>query len=121
MEDYSVEDYGVKDHNNSEYDIREDKESCESEEETIITCEKIVHQKSKVSLPISIEPFVVSGKIKARCCGNPRISIECRDNCSYVITQEICIDIPLKFGVSAELKDKFIECDIPYIEDTCKD
>jgi hypothetical protein len=116
-----VEDYNVEDYNNSEYDKREEEEHCENEEETIITCEKNVHQKAKVSLPISVEPFVVAGKIKARCCGNPKVLIDCRDNCSYVITQEICIDIPLKFGVLTEIKDEHIECEPPYIEDACND
>lgn len=88
-------------------------------------CEKIVHQKAKVTLPISIEPFVVSGKIKTRCCGAPKLSIapycECKDYCNYLITQEICIEIPLKFGAITETKETFIECEEPVIEDGCRD
>ena len=116
-----MEDYNEEDYNDSEFEIREVKESCENEEETIITCEKTVHQKAKVALPISIEPFVVAGRIKARCCGNPKVSIDCKDNCNFVITQEICIDIPLKFGVLTDIKDEIIDCEEPYIEDTCND
>ncbi|MDF2943194.1 MAG: hypothetical protein K0S01_2052 [Herbinix sp.] len=111
----------MDDYNNSKYDILEGKEKCKNEMEACITCERTMHQKAKVSLPISIEPFVVSGKIKARCCGDPKVSIDCKDNCSYVITQEICIEIPLKFGVSTEINEEYVECEEPYIEDTCND
>ena len=111
----------MEDYNNSEYDTLEGIDNCENEKESYITCEKIVHQKAKVSLPISIEPFVVTGKIKARCCGNTKITIECNDNCSYVITQEICVEIPVKFGVKTELKEECVECEAPFIEDICKD
>lgn len=111
----------MEDYNNSEFDTVEGKETCEKELGSYITCEKIIHQKSKVSLPISIEPFVVSGKIKARCCGNPKLTIECDDNCSYVITQEICVEIPVKFGVTTEVKEECVECEAPTIEEACKD
>jgi len=105
----------------SEYDTPEGKEKCENEMESIITCEKTVHQKAKVSLPLLIKPFVVAGKIKSKCCGNPKVSIDCKDNCSYVITQEICVEIPLKFGVFTAVKDEFVECESPDIEDDCND
>ncbi len=108
-------------YNNSENDTLEGKDKCENEMGSFITCERNVHQKAKVSLPISIEPFVITGKIKARCCGDPKVSTDCKDNCSYVITQEICIEIPLKFGVCTEINDEYVECDKPYIEDKCND
>jgi hypothetical protein len=115
----------MEDNYDSKYDTLEGKENCEKEMETFITCEKVVHQKTKVSLPISVEPFVIPGKIKARCCGTTKVTIdpfnECKDNCNYVITQEICIEIPLKFGVSTEIKESFVECETPSIEDTCCD
>lgn len=111
--------------NKSDNDSMEEKENCEKELDFFKTCEKVVHQKAKVTLPISIEPFVVSGKIKTRCCGVPKVSIdpfcECKDNCNYLITQEICIEIPLKFGVLTETKDSFVECEEPVIEDDCHD
>jgi hypothetical protein len=106
-------------------DSLEGKEDCEKDMDFFKACEKIVHQKAKVTLPISIEPFVVSGKIRTRCCGTPKVSIdpfsECKNNCDYVITQEVCIDIPLKFGVATEIKESFVECEKPSIEDHCND
>jgi hypothetical protein len=115
----------MEDYDDSKYDTLEGKDNCEKEMESFKTCEKIVHQKTKVSLPISVEPFVVPGKIRTRCCGTTKVSIdpfnECKDNCNYVITQEICIEIPLKFGVLIEIKDSFAECEAPSIEDTCCD
>jgi hypothetical protein len=115
----------MEDYNDSKYDTLEGKDNCEKEMESFITCEKIVHQKTKVSLPISVEPFVVPGKIRTRCYGTTKVSIdpfnECKDNCKNVITQEICIEIPLKFGVLIDIKDSFAECEEPSIEDTCGD
>jgi hypothetical protein len=115
----------MEDYNNSKDDALEGKDNCEKEKDSIITCEKTVHQKTKVSLPISVEPFVIPGRVRARCCGTAKVTIEpfneCKENCNYVITQEICIEIPLKFGVSTEIKDSFIECEAPSIEDTCSD
>lgn len=121
MEDFKISEYGGSEFNTTEYDILAVSENHKKETETIITCDKTIHQKAKVSLPVSVEPFVVYGKIKAKCCGNPKISIECKDNCSYVITQEICIDIPLKFGVTTEIKDEYVVCETPGFEDVCND
>lgn len=107
--------------NNSDYDTLKVNEKCEDKMDSFITCERTLHQKAKISLPISIEPFVVSGKIKARCCGDTEVSIDCKDNCSYVITQDICIEIPLKYGVSVEINEEYTECKEPNIEGTCND
>jgi hypothetical protein len=111
MEDFNIFDFGKP----------EGYEKCEGELGSFITCERVVHQKEKVSLPIAVEPFVVTGKIKAKCCGNPKIIVGCKDNCSFVLSQELCIEIPVKFGVATEIKEKCVECEVPYIEEDCKD
>lgn len=99
----------------------EGKDDFEKELEFYRNCEKVVHQKAKINLPVSIEPYVISGKIKTKCCGVPTVTIDpycdCKDCCHYLITQKICIDIPLKFGAITETKDSFIECEEAYIDD----
>lgn len=104
-------------------DYREEKEDFGYEMEHSKNCNKTVHQKAKITLPISIEPYVIAGKIKTKCCGMPRVTIDplgdCKDSCHYLITQEICIDIPLKFGAVTETRETFIECDLPVIDDNC--
>lgn len=111
----------MENNNNPKCEPLECEEICDKDKDCMITCEKTVHQKTKVALPISVEPFVIPGKVKARCCGTPKITSECKDHCSYVVTQEICIEIPLKFGVCTEIKKSFVECEEPYIEESCKD
>jgi hypothetical protein len=84
-------------------------------------CEKVVHQKAKITLPVEIEPFVITGNIKTKCCGSPKIIEEhcgCKDGCQFLITQEICVSIPVRFGAVTETKEVCIECEEPVVDDS---
>ncbi len=106
--------------NLTEDDIKnkEDNDPCKA-------CKRIVHQKARVALPMAIDPFAIVGKIKTKCCGTPSISVspcdECKEICHFIITQEICIEIPIKFGANTEVEETFIECEKAHIDGYCDD
>jgi len=98
-------------------------EDSKTEKNLPKSCEKIAHQETKVTLPLTIEPFAITGKIRTKCHGAPTISIspcsECKDVCHYLVTQEICIEFPIKFGAVTEIKDIHVECGKLHINDSC--
>lgn len=107
---------------NPDENLYEKNENSEQENDCFKSCEKIVHQKAKITLPLSIEPYAITGKIKTRCCGTPTVTInpccDCKNTCHYLITQEICIEFPIKFGAFTELEDTHVECERIHLEDS---
>lgn len=76
-------------------------------------CTVVACQTAAVSVPVTVRPSVSTRGIKAFCCGEPVMkSSPCtlRDNprsgdarCSFILTQNICIEIPIEFSAQALL------------------
>lgn len=74
-------------------------------------CTVVSYQPAAVSVPITVRPNVVTGGIRAYCCGDPvmrpasnagRTNMRPGDaRCSFTITQDICIEIPIEFSAQA--------------------
>lgn len=94
----------------------------EPENDCLKSCERIVHQKTKITLPLSIEPFAVTGKIKTKCNGNPIVTInpccDSKNTCNYLITQEICIELPIKFGAFTEVENTRVDCGSLHLDES---
>ena len=78
-------------------------------------CKNTFYQKEKVSVPIKVTPFAVPGEAKVTCCGRPEVvsGNECEEeqgHCSFVVTQALCIEIPISFGAKVETGCTVIEC-----------
>lgn len=80
-------------------------------------CDTVNFHKSKVSVPVEIEPFAKVGQISTKCQGKPIITPgeicdhnKCDKTCKFVITQEIVVAIPISFGAKTIIGEEVIEC-----------
>lgn len=84
------------------------------------TCKKNVDQYADLSLPVKLEPVAIVGEITIECCGEPNIicknNCECHNNnyCEVVITQVICVTIPIEYGVNINAGKSNIKCKDKY-------
>lgn len=77
-------------------------------------CTKIGYQYADVSVPVELKPNVKIGKIETECCGEPLVC--CTENPAgkgfeALITQKICIKIPIKYNVCADIGETQVNCD----------
>lgn len=79
-------------------------------------CRKNTHQYTDIVLPVKLEPVTIVGEITTECCGEPSVvcknSCDCNNNnvCELVITQTICVVIPIEFGVKSVAGKSSIKC-----------
>jgi len=82
-------------------------------QQTDDVCHTVVHENVCVQGTVTITPSVVSGESRSFCLGNPRIG-ECpgviRPNCSFSVSQRICVQIPLTFSATAVAVPNGIVC-----------
>lgn len=89
-------------------------------------CEVIAYQKADVCVPITVKPDVTTGTITTICCGTPEIKqgSQCSGGateCSFTVTQTVCVKVPLTFGADATVGQAGIDCGEPSLTDLCKD
>lgn len=79
------------------------------------SCTKVSYQSADVSVPIEIKPDVTVGRIEVECCGEPVVKRggSCHNSCDVVISQKICVKIPLKYDVCTKVGDSVVECGCP--------
>lgn len=89
-------------------------------------CIKTVYQEASVCVPVAVRPFAIPGPTVTRCCGNPIIrdvSFRCggslNGTCTFRITQDICIEVPILFGANADVGVPFVTCGEVSNEDIC--
>ena len=89
------------------------------------SCDRIFYQKETVCVPVKVTPFANPGVAKAVCCGEPivRPGGECSGNqtsCTFTITQNLCIEIPISFGADIETGAATVRCgDVSETECDC--
>ncbi|MEG2421416.1 MAG: hypothetical protein RSB55_07685 [Oscillospiraceae bacterium] len=79
------------------------------------TCTTVSTQCADVSVPIKLRPFASVGEIQTECCGEAVLtsrsvtpnSCGC---CELLITQAVCVHIPVAYGASAEVGDTSVLC-----------
>ncbi len=89
-----------------------------SGEKSLESCTAFTYQSAAVSVPVTVRPKVSTGNINTFCCGEPSISpspykIICNSkagNCSFILTQNICVEIPIEFSAEACTGYPYIEC-----------
>ena len=90
-------------------------------------CPADCFQKIEISLPVSTKPFTDVGEIEIKCCGKPTITSEVSSErvehgeCNFTVKQELCIEVPITFGVETETKDSSFKCKEVSSSDICKD
>lgn len=95
--------------------------SCRMDE----NCSRIAHQRARVSVPITLAPYVHVGDATTWCCGAPAFHPVCdRDDhdchkCTFIVSQMMCVSVPITFSVDACAGDADIEClnALPCVQD----
>ncbi|MGE4486011.1 MAG: hypothetical protein AB7C97_12975 [Oscillospiraceae bacterium] len=82
-------------------------------------CTAVAFQSAVVSVPVFVKPKATTGEISTFCCGEPRITTfphhktTCgpkQNGCSFILTQNICIEIPIEFSADAIAEFPHVEC-----------
>lgn len=88
------------------------------------TCPAVGHQMVSVCVPVTVTPFARPGMIVTRCCGNPVITPGHKScsgikngSCTFTISQDIRVEVPVEFGAAADVGDPFVSCDDMPAED----
>ena len=77
-------------------------------------CGTVNYQYANISIPIAVTPKTRVGEITIECCDEP--SIECigcehRHGLDLVVTQKVCIKIPVRYQIEACAGEESISCD----------
>ncbi|SHK44140.1 hypothetical protein [Hespellia stercorisuis] len=90
------------------------------------TCPAIGYQSASICVPVTVTPFAKTGATRTKCCGNP-VVVPGRNvcdgvkngACSFTISQDICVAVPVDFGAVATVGDTFVRCNGASSEDIC--
>jgi hypothetical protein len=97
--------------------------------------EKMIHQLVKVQAQVKVAPHVRHGIPKVHCIDTrikPRFDScngeenDCdpacctHNNCDFTLTQLICVEIPISFGVDVDIKKGILCCGVPHIKPGCR-
>lgn len=93
------------------------------------TCKVMARQDTTVSVPVTIKPRVNAGNANVYCCGKSKISPamcipKCKTyatstECCFVLTQHICIEIPIEISADIQTFTPSVECCVPPCPDLC--
>lgn len=78
-------------------------------------CETVFYQKETVCVPVKVTPYAKPGTARATCCGEPVVQggTQCAGNqtsCTFTITQNLCVEIPISFGAVIETGTAVVQC-----------
>lgn len=78
-------------------------------------CKNVVHEDVSISAQVVIDPIVDIGPISTHCMSRPEIvpcSGKCAPsgNCSFVVRQRLCVEVPIAFGASTTADPLGIVC-----------
>ena len=75
-------------------------------------CFKVSYQYADISVPVEIKPTATVGDIEVECCGDSIITRKekCGNSCEIIISQKICIKIPVSYNVSAKVGESAVNC-----------
>jgi len=88
-------------------------DNCDDDKYDKRTCEKSICRSFDVSVPVTISPFAMPKKPNVKCLRKIDITpghdyCKRRDNCfKFTITQQMNIDIPVKFGAEVCYKEAY--------------
>lgn len=90
------------------------------------TCPAVGYQKASVCVPVTVTPFAHPGDTTTICCGDPIVKAETKPcdgtvggSCSFTITQEICVSVPVEFGAVSKVGDAAVKCGEASSKDIC--
>ena len=89
--------------------------SCQGEETScpVSGCNKVSTQCVDVSAPVVLSPTATLGTPTVTCQGSPNVTCVTssdRTYCTVTLTQQVCVSIPVCYGVSISTGDTTIAC-----------
>jgi len=81
-------------------------------------CQTFTYQTATVCAPVVVTPVATPGTTRTICCGDPVITpgAQCPSttrHCYFTVSQRVCIEVPITFGATAEVREPRIECEEP--------
>lgn len=76
-------------------------------------CTTVNYQYANISVPIEVKPTTATGEVTIECCDEPCIECsanECGNGLDIVITQKVCVKIPIKYQIEACAGEESINC-----------
>ncbi|MGL5972911.1 MAG: hypothetical protein ACRCZK_04290 [Oscillospiraceae bacterium] len=90
------------------------------------TCPSVGYQSVSVCVPVTVNPFAKTGITSTKCCGNAIVQqgvATCggvkNGSCTFTISQDVCVAIPVEFGATATVGDTFVNCNSASADDIC--
>jgi hypothetical protein len=90
------------------------------------TCPTVAYQPATVCVPVTVKPYAIPGATTTFCCGDPIItagSSTCggivNGQCTFTITQNICVAVPIEFGATTTVGAPSVQCGVATNEDVC--
>lgn len=98
----------------------------ETDQTVTPTCPAVGYQAASVCVPVTVTPFAQAGVATTKCCGDPvvvqgqNVSGGVKNGaCTFTITQDICVSVPVDFGATAAVGDAYISCNAVSASDIC--
>ena len=76
-------------------------------------CSTVNYQYANISIPVEVRPKATTGEITIECCEEPTVECcnnECGNSLDIVITQKVCIKIPVRYQIEACAGEETITC-----------
>lgn len=80
---------------------------------TPASCDKTGTHCVDITLPLTVTPTATAGTITTTCQGAPRVTCTTADDslsCTLTITQRVCVNVPVRFSVTAGPEETTIAC-----------
>lgn len=93
---------------------------------TEAACPAIAYQSVSVCAPVTVTPSAVEGKAVTSCCGDPVVTPGTNicagtknGTCSFTISQNLCIAVPVYFTAKAAVGDSYVTCEGASADNLC--
>ena len=90
------------------------------------TCPTVGYQSASICVPVTVTPYAQTGMTTTKCCGAPVVTPGLNicggvknGSCSFTITQDICVAVPVEFGAVASVGDSYVSCNDASEQDIC--
>lgn len=77
------------------------------------SCSKVATQCVNISAPMTLQPAAVVGTVAVTCQGTPTITCVTNGDgtsCTLTMTQQICVSVPVRYGVTMTTGEATIGC-----------
>lgn len=91
-------------------------------------CPTVGYQAASVCVPVTVTPYANAGATLTKCCGSATVipgrqicSGVKNGVCSFTLSQNVCVAVPVEFGANASVGEAYVECLGASAEDICTD